>query len=303
MNLYELIYKKTRNKNNLVFHLHNDIGDASKNVKLCRLISRTASKIIVVSEYIKNRFMETAPTDKISVLYNCVDSELFNPFQVQSRRVIRNKYHIYYGDFVFLFSGRIAPEKGVRELIEAFSMLNKYQQAKLLIVGTSWFNRDSEDDYMKEVKRLSEPFRKRIIFTGYVAANNMPDMYAAADAVVIPSVWEEPLGVVALEAMAMKKPMVLSESGGLVEVVSNTNALFVKRDDQFTKQLAYNMKLLMENSRLRETMANNAYREFTRQGEFQKHNYLHNYLKIIGLKEDEIKKQDIVSEVLLGRNS
>lgn len=281
MNLYKWMYKKTPNKDNLVFHLHNDIGIASKSYELCSLIGHTAKHIIVVSDYIRKRLAEAVPSRKIEILYNCVDIDRFNPERVDNVSALRSKYNINPDEIVFMYSGRAVPEKGVYELVTAFSKICEHYPIRLLIVGSSWFHLVDADDYLKSVMTIAQPMKDKIIFTGYIYPQDMPGMYAIADVVVIPSIWEEPFGVVALEGMAMKKPMIISKSGGLVEVVSKSNALFIDRGYDFIDQLADRMRLLIEDKNLREVLGKGAFLELMNRQEFHKQNYYNRFLKLI----------------------
>jgi UDP-N-acetylglucosamine:(glucosyl)LPS alpha-1,2-N-acetylglucosaminyltransferase len=281
MNLYKWIYQKTANKNNLVFHLHNDIGAASKSYELCRLIGQTAKHIIVVSDYIRRRLADAISLRNIDILYNCVDIERFHPDLTDNSAVLRRRYNLAPEEIVFMFSGRAVPEKGVYELVTAFSRICEHYPIKLLIVGSSWFHLIEADDYLKMVMTTANSMKEKIIFTGYIYPEDMPNMYAMADVVVIPSIWEEPFGVVALEAMAMKKPMIISKSGGLVEVVSESSALFVDKGHDFVDQLADSMKRLIEDRNLRQSLANSAYSELMSREEFHKQNYFDHFIKLI----------------------
>jgi glycosyltransferase involved in cell wall biosynthesis len=281
MNLYRWIYQKTANKDNLVFHLHNDIGTVSKSYELCRLIGQTAKHIIVVSDYIRKRLAESIPSRNIDVLYNCVDIDRFHPDSKDNAAALRSKYNLAPEEIVFMFSGRVVPEKGAYELVTAFSRICERYPTKLLIVGSAWFHLVDADDYLKMVMTTANPMKEKIIFTGYIYPEDMPGMYAMADVVVIPSIWEEAFGVVALEAMAMKKPMIVSESGGLVEVVSKSNALFIYKGHDFVDQLADRMKLLIEDNNLRQSLGNSAYFELVSREDFHKQNYFDYFIKLI----------------------
>ena len=85
------------------------------------------------------------------------------------------------------------------------------------------YNLIAKDEYFKKLIEESRGYEDRIVFTGYVFPEDMPAIYTLGDVLVIPSMWEEPFGVVALEGMAMKVPIIATNSGGLVEAVSYTH--------------------------------------------------------------------------------
>ncbi len=61
-----------------------------------------------------------------------------------------------------------------------------------MIVGGRWFSDDTGDPYAEQVREALEPVKDRVIITGYVPYDRIAAYYAAADAAVLPSIWEEP---------------------------------------------------------------------------------------------------------------
>ena len=107
-----------------------------------------------------------------------------------------------------LYPGRIDPRKGIATAVEALAALPA--EAQLEIVG---------DGEPHEVERLRElaahrGVERRVHFRGAAAPDDMPRTYAAADAVLFPVEWEEPWGLVPLEAMAVGRPVVATGTGG-----------------------------------------------------------------------------------------
>ncbi len=107
------------------------------------------------------------------------------------------------------FLGRLEPQKGIAPLLEAFGGLPE-GQAELLVAGIG------DDDYVAGLRATYD--HPGISYLGFVPAD---DLYARADVVVVPSVWQEPLGRVAIEAKAYGLPVVASRAGGLQEVVDH----------------------------------------------------------------------------------
>lgn len=107
------------------------------------------------------------------------------------------------------FLGRIEPQKGIAPLLEAFTGLSP-GRAELLVAGAG------DDDYVAGLRaRYSHP---GIRYVGFVPA---AELYGGVDVVVVPSVWQEPLGRVALEGAAHGLPVIASRTGGLQEVVDD----------------------------------------------------------------------------------
>lgn len=280
MYLYQDVFNKEKNKDTkFIFHLHNDIFDEGKPKYLCEFIANTAYKVVCVSNYIKSRFMLTPCNEnKIEVLYNCVDLELFKP----KEKVKKNKK-----DFNFLYLGRICDEKGVLELVNAFKKFNSInKKSKLTIVGSSWFDRTEYDEFELKLLKASEDIKDRITFTGYVNHNDIPNYIEDADCVVIPSKWEEPFGVVALEAMAMKKAIIATKSGGLIEPLDKNTAIIIDRKN-LENNLYESMNKIYNEDDFREKIANNAYNKINSVLDFNKIEYLNNFIKVCDIEVDK----------------
>lgn len=123
-----------------------------------------------------------------------------------------------------LFVGRLIPRKGLRYLIEAMSELD---DATLDVVGEG-----PEGEACKALAR-ARGVADRVTFHGFVDNDTLERLYASADAFVLPSIVDdrgdtEGLGVVLIEAMAFRTPVVASAVGGIVDVVENeTSGLLV----------------------------------------------------------------------------
>lgn len=154
----------------------------------------------------------------------------------------------------------MAPEKGIDKLVLALKHLKSLSNIKCLIVGKKFFEDKSADKYISYLKKISSSVQDKLIFTGYISNNRLNDIYSISDAIVIPSQWEEVFGVVALEAMKMKKPVIASNSGGLPEVLSSKSALFINRDKNFVNNLASAMELILQDSSVRARFPSNGYK-------------------------------------------
>ncbi len=284
MQVYEDIYNHAQNgKDNMIFHMHNDIDGTTKPAYLCQFIAKTAKIIIPVSEYIKNHFNSVAPNEKMRVLYNCVNTNVFDVNINYDKKTLRKKYGIEEDDFVFMYTGRICPEKGVLELVKAFKKIAlNNPKTKLVIVGSRWYNQIDKDEYFIQLEKYSKDLEDRIVFTGYLFPKDMPEIYVLADSLVIPSMWEEPFGVVALEGMAMKLPIISTNSGGLVEILKkDVTAYIVNRNDSIVDDLAKGMKKILEDKQYCSRILNNAYRELIDSEEYDSNKYFYNFNKII----------------------
>lgn len=280
MQVFEDIYNHAKNgKNHMIYHMHNDIDGTTKPEYLCEFIADKAETILPVSEYIKNHFYSVAPNEKMDVLYNCIDLQAFDVNKKYNTNELKKKYELADDDFVYLYTGRICPEKGILELVKAFKNVAKEnEKAKLLIVGSRWYNLIAKDEYFEQLIQESKDFEDKIIFTGYVFPKDMPSIYTLGDVLVIPSMWEEPFGVVALEGMAMKIPIISTDSGGLVEVLDKDCAIIINRKADVVSDLSVAMKK-MQSVELRTVMQDSAYNKLLHTKEFLKSNYYKEFFK------------------------
>lgn len=284
MQIYEDIYKHAKNGTDcMIYHMHNDIDGTTKPEYLCELIGKTARLILPVSKYIKNRFCDVAPNDKTEVFYNCVDTKIFNPELISNVSDLKKEYGIKNSEFVFLFAGSVYPGKGVLELLRAFKKLrNEYSNIKLLIVGSRWYNIIDKDEYYESLKKESSECEKDIIFTGYIYPEKMPQIYMLGDVMVIPSMCEEAFPLVALEAMAMRKAIIATNSGGIVESLKpNEVAIIVDKKQDVEDRLYAAMKKMYTDEELRERLKNGAYKEVHTNIDYDIDKYYMNFRSIL----------------------
>jgi glycogen(starch) synthase len=112
-----------------------------------------------------------------------------------------------------VFVGRLAPQKGVRTLVTATSMLEN-AGAQILLVGDG----PERPALEREIRRLG--VENRVHLLGFVQHEHVPAVLAYADLLVLPSLYEE-LGTVLLEAMWLGRPIVASRTGGIPDVVTH----------------------------------------------------------------------------------
>ena len=89
---------------------------------------------------------------------------------------------------------------------------------------------------------------------GYVDREALPDIYAAADVGVVPSVWDEPFGLVLLEHMASGLPTIVSRSGGMLEIATSETSLFGRMSESAAEDLEGTLRRLIGDSQLRQSM-------------------------------------------------
>ncbi len=281
---YRDIYEKTENKDNLVYVLHNNINEDDVNhVLIAQLIGKTAKKVLAVSDYTRKQFNRISKVGSAEVFYNCVDVDEYNlDISKEEIQESRTKLGVKQDDFVFMFSGRIDVYKGILELVRAFKKIDN-EKVKLLVVGKSWFDsKKTEDEYTNALLKESQDISEKVIFTGFVNPKDMPKMYKVADCLVVPSIWEEPFGVVALEGMASELPLIVTNSGGLPEVVDDKCAVIVNKDTDIVDNLYRAMEYVLVNEEIRETGKTGRIRVLETP-EFQKNNYFKTFCEKVGI--------------------
>ncbi len=161
---------------------------------------------------------------------------------------------------IILFVGRLVEKKGVKYLIEAFSKLPLEAQktSVLWIIGDG----DERTALEKQARRLGI---KNIKFWGQVQNKQLPDFYAAASIFVAPSVVDskgdtEGQGVILLEAMASKTPIIATTVGGIPEVISHKETgLLVPPNN--SNELSNSILLMLSNKKLIDDCTKNAWSE------------------------------------------
>lgn len=178
------------------------------------LLTYEASEVIVNSKFMKNDLQRLfgLPYEKINVISNGININTYSG--IEKDYDFRRKYAAD-NEKIILFMGRLVHEKGVQHLISAMpKILEKYNNIKLVIAG--------KGGMLDELKAQTESMglNEKVYFTGYLNSKEVSKMYKCADISVFPSTYE-PFGIVALEAMLAGVPTVVSDIGGLDEIVNH----------------------------------------------------------------------------------
>ena len=189
---------------NLILHLHNDLVNSKS--RYHDEIFYSFVRILTVSNYIKERVSTIQSSNKIQTVYNGIDLNLFS--SKETHHISRQTIGFNEDDFVIVYNGRIIKEKGVAELIDTMLLLENIPQIKLMVLGSSFFdNTKNEEAFFCYLKDKAERIKNKIIFTGFIPYDQVPDYLQLADIAVLPSMWEEPFGLTIVEAMAVGLPL------------------------------------------------------------------------------------------------
>ncbi len=194
------------------FGIHNDMQGYISNVE--EMLSHMSHKIIVNSGYMKseiNRLFHF-PDEHIFVIPNGVDIRKF--LGVPCDLELRSQYAKPHEKLV-IFVGRLVGEKGAHVLLEAIPMiLSRFGQVKFIIAGKG-------PEYEALQRRAQElNVSERVILPGFIPDDILLRLYKCSDTAVIPSLYE-PFGIVALEGMVARIPVVVSNTGGLNQIVEH----------------------------------------------------------------------------------
>lgn len=184
---------------------------------LVRYLLGRVDRVVAVSAYTAERLAAWSglPADRFSILPNCVDLADFQPRPYNLEFARR---HGVDGKRVLLTVGRLAGKeryKGFDEVLEVLPELaRRYPDIAYVIVG------DGVDRLRLERKAVDLAVSERVVFAGYVSENEKKELYALADAYVMPSQGEG-FGIVFLEAMACGVPAIGSTRDGSREALLN----------------------------------------------------------------------------------
>ncbi|MBP9749834.1 MAG: glycosyltransferase family 4 protein [Candidatus Pacebacteria bacterium] len=211
-------------------------------VPVYRYLLRYVSRVLVVSEYM--RAMLARQGIRSVCIPNAVALPRSVPLDPASKTI--------------LYAGRLEKLKGLDYLLDALPVVcAKVPEARLVVVGTG--------TYTKELRQRAEQLgvTDRIAWIGHVSQDALNEYYASAALVVMPSVWPEPFGKVGVEAMAVGRPVVACDVGGVQEWLSDevTGFLVPPKD---ADALARRITQLLSDERLRIKMGRAATEEAKR---------------------------------------
>lgn len=209
-------------------------------------------RVIVCSNYMRREVKEAlgCPEDKIDVIYNGirpekkVRSHLFNALEFRRKFAEDDEKIIYY-------VGRMTYEKGIHVLIKsAPKVLQQLEgKAKIVIIGGG-----NTHFYQELAHNLG--IAHHCLFTGFMSEEDLNKFTTIADCAVFPSLYE-PFGIVVLESFASGVPVVVSDAGGLPEVVRHTETGIVSQKNN-PDSLAWGILEVLKNPEYALSMVENA---------------------------------------------
>ena len=206
--------------------------------------------------------------DKCVVINNAL-TDCYHFMGDDAKNTIRDNYHIRLDEQILLFAGRLDHVKGIEALIQAFGILKeKHPKLHLYLLG--------DGDYNRWLK-MAEGYWSQITFTGKLNKEKVHDFYNIADVGVVCSLHEE-FGLTAIEMMMNQLPIVVSDAGGLDEIVENEISglkVHVETKDKQRcinpKELADKISCLLDDQLLSQRIAKGSRKRFLEKYEIEKY--------------------------------
>ena len=217
-------------------------------VKIQQYNRKHVAHFIAVTEKAKETLItEGVDPQKISVIPAGLDCYRFKP----TPKTANNKFGILGDSTKILFVGRLTPEKGIFDLLNAFALLLKNRHnIELIIVGTGTPKMRSEIACLT----INLNIQSKVKFLGSVSYSDMAEIYNLTDIFCLPSVethfWAEQFGYSIVEAMACEKPVVSTFTGSIPEIVRDrVTGILVEQKNPMMLQTALEELLLDKKER------------------------------------------------------
>lgn len=174
---------------------------------------------------------------KCKVNHNGINPDQFFPVESNhpNRVEIRNNLGVKDDELLIFFVGQIRYIKGINSVVDAFKeLLPKYKKIKLLIIGSASGGKESGNEkqlqFFEEFNKKIDGI-KNIIHLHFVSHDDLHKYYQASDIACMPSIYEEPFGLVMAESMATGLPLVTSNRGGIPEFVGEAGFITSKPEE------------------------------------------------------------------------
>ena len=188
-----------------------------------KLAVNRADKIIADSNFTRNEIIDVygVTPSKVITVYPGIRNEFREPVLSSSIESVRKKYNLE-GRFI-LFVGTIEPRKNLLGLVEGFRIMRELapelRDVRLVVCGIpGWLY----DTTLKRMEHLD--VADGIVRTGYISDEDLPALYAAAEALSLPS-WYEGFGFPCVEAMACGVPVLCSKDSSMSEITKDASVL------------------------------------------------------------------------------
>jgi spore coat protein SA len=242
----------------LLLHMHNLYNSLGRRERPGAGTSIPMAGFIGCSQFVVDREKTRLGRDAAAhfVVYNGVDAgTFFPPWDYPDRlQKLRQPYRLA-DEPTVLFVGKLRESKGVHILLAAMEQVwPRLPQAVLVLVGGTEFGRgrtERQTPFFQDLQKSLAGAGGRVVLTGFIPPERIPEAYLLGDIFVGPSQIEEGLGMVFLEAAAAGLPSIATRRGGIPEIVQeDLNGLLLQQHDD-PRELAGKIIHLLEDRDLR----------------------------------------------------
>ncbi|MEW5760795.1 MAG: glycosyltransferase family 4 protein, partial [Candidatus Thermoplasmatota archaeon] len=202
-------------------------------------VYRNANRIICLTDFEEKIMSRFAPANKCVIVPNGISMEEWQ--DIPDSTLFRNKYNI--NDRYILYAGRLASNKGLDFLIRTAARVD--EECKFILLGKDWGEKEKLINLTKKLK-----IESKIIFIDYI---DDFEIYKSAingcEIFILPSEWEA-FGIVLLEAMICKKPVIGTNVGGIPGVIKDSETGYIVNYGDIN-ELSKKIKHLLTDKELR----------------------------------------------------
>jgi glycosyltransferase involved in cell wall biosynthesis len=186
-------------------------------VRLRNAVLKKADSFLGISDAIRQEYLACGvPADKIAVIRNGTDTELYAPADAPARAALRRQLGLPFQALIGAYSGKLDKGKGLEFLLRVWRrFVAERPRAHLLLIGSGGMQYISCEQALRDFV-AAHNLAGSVTFTGYV--RNVHEFLKASDFFVFPSE-SEALGNALLEALACGLPAVGSRTGGIVDII------------------------------------------------------------------------------------
>lgn len=190
-----------------------------------RFILQNCTKVLALSKQSAQEIIDLGILEqKVEVFTYWVNQSVFKK---RDRTMARKRLKLPADKFICLFVGRLVEVKGVMELLRA-SQITSNKRIIYLIAG---------DGPLASVVESEVVLNPNLLFKGRIDNKKLSGFYNAADVLIVPSIHEEGLGRVILEALSSGLPVVASNRGGIKEIVTTEVGILIKISPKKIKEV------------------------------------------------------------------
>lgn len=197
----------------IVLHQHNVVPDPRRSLE-------DFDRIVTVSEFLRRQVSAATGHPDCVVSHNGITPPELAVGTAQ-REDARVRLAVATRP-TMTFVGRLVPEKGLDRVLDALPRIrDALPDVCLLVAGSVAFGRTGTTRYERHLRARAAELGEAVQMLGFVPPADLPRIWAASDLLCAPSQWEEPFGLVFLEAQAHGVPVVATRTGGIPEIVED----------------------------------------------------------------------------------